>query len=175
MDFPMTTTPVPRLSPDAGPVGATAGSGRARPRHWRDVDPARRGVVLAWVAFTATFIIARLITGVIKLASSTTGNATVHGVHLHHFLWGILLIFAVAIFGLVDRSPRTRTWMGVALGIGMGLVIDEAALLITLKDVYWHTQGWISVAIAVILISVVGTVLAFTRSGKYQEADGSTR
>ncbi len=139
-----------------------------RPRHWHDIDPSRRGIVMAWLSFTVTFAIARLVTGVIKLGNSTTGNISAGGVHLHHYVWGVLLVIGVAIFGLVDRSPKARTWMGVALGVGMGLIIDEAALLITLKDVYWHTQGWISVAIAVVIISVLGTVLVFTRSGRYE-------
>ncbi len=141
----------------------------ARPRHWHDIDPTRRGIVLAWLAFTVTFALARLVTGVIKLGGSSTGNVSAGGVHLHHYLWGILLLVGVAVFGLVDRSPKTRSWMGVALGIGLGLIVDEAALLITLKDVYWHTQGWVSVAIAVVIISTLGTALVFTRSGRYED------
>jgi hypothetical protein len=49
-------------------------------------------------------------------------------------------------------------------GIGLALVIDEAALLIDLKDVYWQTQGAISVAAALIIIGVTGSVLALLRS-----------
>jgi hypothetical protein len=136
-----------------------------RPRRWSDVDPTRRGVVLAWLAFTVTFAIARLVTGFIKLGDRNTGNVTANGIHLHHYLWGMLLIIGVAIFGLVDRSPKARSWMGIALGIGLALVVDEAALLITLKDVYWQTQSWSAVAVAIVLVSVVGTVLVATRSG----------
>ncbi|OZF03280.1 hypothetical protein CH299_08105 [Rhodococcus sp. 14-2686-1-2] len=117
------------------------------PRRLRQIDPARRGIVLAWLAFTITF----------------------GGVHLHHYLWGILLLAAVAIFGLVDRSPRTRSWMGIALGVALGLIVDEAALLITLEDVYWQNEGWSSIAIAVTLIGVVGSALVLTRSGATTE------
>jgi hypothetical protein len=56
--------------------------------------------------------------------------------------------------------------MGLALGIGLALVVDEIALLVALKDVYWTGNGWSSVAVAVVLISIVGTVLVFTRSGR---------
>ena len=55
--------------------------------------------------------------------------------------------------------------MGIALGIALGLIVDEAALLITLDDVYWQSDGWPSIAIAVSIIGVVGTGLALTRSG----------
>lgn len=135
------------------------------PRRLRQVDPARRGIVLAWLAFTVTFGGARLVTWLIQIDTSNVGDVSAGGVHLHHYLWGILILAGVAVFGLVDRSPRSRSWMGAALGIGLGLIVDEAALLITLEDVYWHTEGWSSIALAISLIGVVGTGLVLTRSG----------
>ena len=161
----MTSIATDMPSANHPPTGA-----RRRPRHWNDIDPTRRAVVLTWLAFTATFLIARIITGVIKLGGSQTGNLNAGGVHLHHYLWGLLLVIGVAVFGLVDRSLKARAWMGIALGIGLGLIIDEAALLITLKDVYWKTDGWASVGIAVVIISVLGTALVITRSGKYEDS-----
>ena len=110
------------------------------PRRWNQVDESRRGLVLAWVAFTLTFGGARLVTWLIQIDTRDVGDISAGGTHLHHYLWGILLLAGVAIFGLVDRSPRARTWMGIALGIALGLIVDEAALLITLDDVYWQSQ-----------------------------------
>lgn len=136
----------------------------SRPRRWSDIDPSRRGIVMAWLAFTVTFVVARVVTGVIKLGDEDTGNMTIGNLHLHHYLWGILIVAAVAIFGLVDRSPKTRTWMGAAFGIGLALIVDEIALLVTLEDVYWSSTGWTSVAAAVSLIGVIGTVLVTTRN-----------
>jgi hypothetical protein len=127
--------------------------------------------VLTWASFTVTFLIARLVTGVIKLRGGEKGNVSLGTLHLHHFLWGILLVIGVAFFGLVDRNPRESAWMGIALGVGLGLIIDELALLVTLRDVYWSGSGWSSVGVAIALIGVAGTVLAFTRSAKYQEPE----
>lgn len=141
----------------------------SRPRHWHDIDPTRCGIVLAWLSFTVTFALARLVTGVIKLGDGSTGNRDVGGVHLHHYLWGILLVIGMAVFGLVDRNGQVRTWMGLALGVGLALIVDEAALLITLKDVYWSTQSWASVAVAVVIVGVLGTALVITRSGRYED------
>jgi hypothetical protein len=132
-------------------------------RRWARVDPSRRGVVFAWLGFTVTFIIARVVTGLIKIGGEDAGNINAGGLHLHHYLWGILLVAAVAVFGLVDRSPRVRSFMGAALGVGLALIVDEVALLVTLKDVYWSSIGWVSVAVAVVVIGVVGTALAITR------------
>lgn len=81
------------------------------PRRWNQVDESRRGLVLAWVAFTLTFGGARLVTWLIQIDTRDVGDISAGGTHLHHYLWGILLLAGVAIFGLVDRSPRARTWM----------------------------------------------------------------
>jgi hypothetical protein len=121
-------------------------------------------LVVAWWSFTATFLFLRLLTWLIHIHVAGLGNVSAGSVHLHHYVWGILLLIAVGIFGLVDREPRARVWMGVALGIGLALVIDEAALLIELRDVYWSGFGAVSVALALIIIGVAGSTLALTRS-----------
>ncbi|MCW2948130.1 MAG: integral rane protein [Actinoallomurus sp.] len=143
-----------------------------RPRRLREVHPTRRGLVLAWWSFTVTFTVLRLLTWVIHLHVSRIGNVHLGGVHIHHYLWGILLLAIVGACGLVERSPAWRVWMGVAYGVGLALVVDEMALLIDLKDVYWQTQGGSSVAVALILIGVGGSVLALTRA---PSADTSSR
>jgi hypothetical protein len=136
---------------------------RRRPRRLREVHPARRGLVLAWWGFTVTFAGLRLLTWAIHIHVAGLGNVRLGGVHIHHYIWGILMLIAVGAFGIVERSPRWRTWMGLAFGVGLALVVDEAALLIQLKDVYWNRAGGISVAIAIIVIGVAGSVLALTR------------
>lgn len=135
------------------------------PRRWSQIDETRRGIVLAWAAFTVTFGGARLVTWLIQIDTRDVGDVSAGGTHLHHYLWGILLLAGVAIFGMVDRSPRARTWMGLALGVALALIVDEAALLISLRDVYWQSEGWSSIAIALVLIGLGGTGLVVTRSG----------
>ena len=134
-----------------------------RPHRFRDVPPTRRGVVLAWLGFTATFGIARLLTWLIHIEVAGLGDVETGGVHIHHYVWGILLVIGVAGFGLTERSVRWRSWMGLIFGVGLALIVDEAALLISLEDVYWDSAGGLSIAIAVVLISVVGSILALTR------------
>jgi hypothetical protein len=128
-------------------------------------------MVLGWVAFTVTFLIARLVTGVIKIFGKDSGNVNAGSLHLHHFLWGILLVVAVACFGMTDRGARERSWMGIGLGIGLALIVDEVALLVTLRDVYWQSSGWTSVGAAIVIIGLLGSALAFTRSAKYEARD----
>lgn len=120
-------------------------------------------MVLAWLGFTVTFGIARLLTWLIHIEVAGLGDVETGGVHLHHYVWGILLVTAVAAFGLTERSVRWRSWMGLVFGVGLALIVDEAALLINLEDVYWDTAGGLSIAIAVVVISVVGSILVLTR------------
>ncbi len=120
--------------------------------------------MLAWWGFTVTFAGLRLLTWLIHIHAAGLGNVSAGGVHIHHYVYGILLLIAVSVLGVAERSPKLRMWMGLAFGIGLALVVDEAALLIELKDVYWSGFGAVSVAIAVIIIGVAGSALALTRS-----------
>lgn len=163
--------PLPRTAETRTGVEIAALTGRGRGGEGRGRAAGRRstphGGAWCWPgSFTVTFALARLVTGVIKMGDGSKGNLNVGGVHLHHYLWGILLVIGTAALGLVDRKAHVRTWMGLAPGVGLALIVDEAALLITHKDVYWSTQSWASVAVAVVITSALGTALVITRSGR---------
>lgn len=142
----------------------SAAPGQGRPRRLADVDPTRRSLVLAWWSFTATFGLLRLLTWLIHIHVEGLGNVSAGGLHLHHYLYGILLLVGCSVAGLVGISDRWYPWVGIAFGLGLALVVDEVALLVELKDVYWDGQGGASIAVAVILIGLVGSTLVFTRS-----------
>src|SRR6266700_2589798 len=62
--------------------------------------------------------------------------------HLHHYVWGIGLLSGaggVAVYG--DGNVRCHPVVGAVYGAGLGLVVDELALLLELRDVYWQRQG----------------------------------
>ncbi|MFJ3190789.1 hypothetical protein [Streptomyces halstedii] len=134
-----------------------------RPRRLRDVSPGRRGLVLAWFGFTVAFGLMRLLTWLIHIDVAGVGDVSAGGVHIHHYVWVILLLLVVGAVGLVERSPRIRAWLGLGYGVGAALVIDEAALLLSLEDVYWDDEGGISIALALIVIGVAGSLLVLTR------------
>lgn len=146
-----------------------------RPRRYRDIHPTRRGLVLSWWSFTATFAGLRLLTWLIHIHVGGLGNVSAGGLHIHHFVWGILILAVVGTLGLVERSDSWRVWMGLAFGFGLALVVDEAALLVELKDVYWDRQGAASVAVAIVLIGIVGSVLVMTRSPHVDGERGAAR
>ena len=89
------------------------------------------------------------------------GNLKVGGEHLHHYLWGIALLAgvgAVAVRG--SEEHRTHPAVAVSYGSGLALIVDEFALLLDLKDVYWARQGRISVDLGVGAIAAAGSYFA---------------
>lgn len=143
-------------------TGATTLEGSAnapdRRHRWWSLGPRQRSALISWAAFTATFAVVRKMTRAIKEGDSPTGDLTAGGVHVHHYLWGIALLGASG--GLaVHGSDRARTHPLVATGYGVGgaLVVDEFALLLHLKDVYWTKRGRKSVLLALGLIAGIGS------------------
>jgi len=126
-----------------------------------ELDPGQRAALLSWLAFTATFGAVRGITYSIKDGKGPFGNLSVGGEHLHHYMWGIGLVSSVggiAVHG--EDRQRRHPAVAVSYGAGLALIVDEFALLLDLKDVYWARQGRISVDLGIAGICVTGTYFA---------------
>ena len=125
------------------------------------LDPGQRSALLSWLAFTATFAAVRGLTYSIRAGRGPFRNLSLGGEHLHHYLWGIGLLTgvgAVAVHG--DDRARRHPVVAVGYGSGLALIIDEFALLLDLRDVYWARQGRISVDIGVGGIALAGSYFA---------------
>lgn len=82
------------------------------------------------VAFLITFIAARLI-------SHFDPQFFLHivlGVHVHHFAYGIILLSISGYLALVNESPRSRYFIALLHGIGLGLAFDEFGIWLRLSD-----------------------------------------
>ena len=126
-----------------------------------ELDPGQRSALLSWLAFTATFGAVRGITYSIKDGKGPFGNLSVGGEHLHHYMWGIGLVSGVggvAVRG--EETHRRHPLVALSYGAGLALIVDEFALLLDLKDVYWAKQGRISVDLGVGGSSLAGTYFA---------------
>jgi hypothetical protein len=160
---PVTTAP-----PAAGPLPAAPGTVPPVVAGWWDLDPCQRSVLVSWLAFTGTFAAVRGVTSSIRAGRGPFSNLSVGGEHLHHYMWGIGLLAgvgAVAIRG--DERARRHPVVAVCYGSGLALVVDEFALLLDLRDVYWARQGRISVDLGIGGIAAVGSYFAarpFVRS-----------
>jgi hypothetical protein len=126
-----------------------------------ELPPLRRAAVLSWVAFTITFGVVRGITYSIRDGRGPFHDVSAGGMHLHHYLWGIGLLAGIG--GIAVRGEdETRRHPAVAIsyGTGLALVVDEFALLLDLRDVYWLRQGRVSVDLGIGVVALGGTALA---------------
>ena len=130
------------------------------------VDTGREPHFLFFVAFLITFGFIRTSAHMIKTQVKWwPGNVSVGGTHIHHLVWGILLLLTcgyVAV-AIAPDSPW-REVVAVLFGIGTGLTLDEFALWLNLKDVYWEKQGRASIDAVVIAAAVSGLLLISLRS-----------
>jgi hypothetical protein len=124
------------------------------------VDTGRLAGFLFFVALLGTFGFIRTSTYLIrKQVSWWPGNVSVGGTHVHHLVWGI---FAMMIFGYVgivfQPDSPWREIIAVLFAIGMGLALDEFALWLELKDVYWSREGRKSVDAMIVAGCIVGAL-----------------
>jgi hypothetical protein len=110
--------------------------------------------------FLGAFAFARLATWGIRQSWWPSGNIHVSGRHIHHFVPGIVLAFGSGIAGLTTRDKAVESALAIPFGAGMGLTMDEAALLLDLEDVYWTRQGLLSVQVSLgVTATLAATIL----------------
>jgi len=122
-------------------------------------------------SFAGTFLAARGTTFLLR-RRRTVGpfrNLTLGRRHIHHFVPGIVLGFGAGAIAIVTRDERLEPKLAVPFGVGMGLTLDESALLLELEDVYWTREGLLSVQITLSVIAVMASLalgLRFLRRGE---------
>lgn len=125
------------------------------------VGPGKQPVLLLLIGLVVGFVAIRTSTRLIRAQVRWwPGNVSAGGVHLHHELFGVLLMLVTGAAGFTITST-SRWWdlLPLAFGIGAGLVLDEFALLLHLKDVYWSRQGRTSVDAVVVAVLLTCMVL----------------
>jgi hypothetical protein len=89
--------------------------------------------------------------------------------HIHHFVPGIALAFLSGAIGVVTRREDLEPKLALVFGAGMGMTIDEAALLLELDDVYWTEEGLVGAQIGFGLVGLRGALaigMRFLRRGE---------
>jgi lysyl-tRNA synthetase class 2 len=129
------------------------------------VDTGRETQFLFFVAFLVTFGFIRTSTHMIKAQVSWwPGNVQVGGTHIHHLVWGILLLLIFGYVGVaIHPGDPWRDIVAVFFGIGTGLTLDEFALWLNLKDVYWEKEGRRSIDAVVTAAALSGMLLVSFR------------
>ncbi len=112
--------------------------------------------ILVGTAFLLTFLIVRGITYSIKYhwLPFLQNIQLSDGLHIHHLVWGILLLLLTGYLAIGFNLRSWRPWLAILYGIGAALTLDEFALWLNLEDVYWAQQGRESID-AVVIASTI--------------------
>ena len=131
------------------------------------LEKGRETLLWSFIAFSAAVILSRLIVLDVERGRKIFGYFYIKGYHIHHFYYGIILLIISNWLSLIHyRNLHKRLFRGIAstlFGGGLGLVMDEFGLLLTmefgLKGNYWAPQSYyamgITASIFVILIILV--------------------
>jgi hypothetical protein len=126
--------------------------------------------------FLGAFALARLSTWGMRRGWWPFREVEVGGRHIHHFVPGIVLAFASAIAGMTTKDDGVEATAAVPFGVGVGLTLDEAALLLDLRDVYWTREGVLSVQVSLgVTATLAASILAlrvFRRGEEAGEEEG---
>jgi hypothetical protein len=122
---------------------------RPRPHLHHHLSPRRERSMFATLGFVIALAITRGVTTVLHYrGAGPNGGIVIGGVHIHHLVFGIVGLLLIGyvwlmLFGFEHhRLPRRAFRLtAFAYGVASALVLDEFALWLNLKDVYWQHQG----------------------------------
>lgn len=122
------------------------GHGSLRLHH--HVSPRRERALFASIGFAIAFVITRTITVSLHYRSTdSSGGIVIHGIHIHHLVFGIVVLLAVGYAWLLQcgNGAMPRRWpsrlTSALYGMSAAFILDEYTLWLNLRDVYWERQG----------------------------------
>jgi len=132
-------------------------------------DRPHRRLFIASVSFFVTFLFVRLLVLAIRHHIGPFGFVIMGGRHIHHLVWGILLLLVAGYLEVGEMGTRATPsgifmsrLISIMYGMGAALTLDEFALWLNLNaDVYWTHEGRESID-AIILF---GALLAVSTWG----------
>jgi hypothetical protein len=119
------------------------------------------GGPLVWLltSFVLTVVVSRFVTARIRAGRGHFSDLAVGALHIHHMVWGIGLVL---LCGTVSFAFRPGWPLDIAPAIGFGagaaLTLDEFALILYVRDVYWAEEGRLSLAAVIVMAVAVGMV-----------------
>ncbi|MGP8244214.1 MAG: hypothetical protein ACLQVN_06815 [Bryobacteraceae bacterium] len=137
---------------------------------YREKFPETRRERLFWASlgFFVAVAVVRMLTFLIHNEIGRFHDIEMRGRHIHHLVWGILLLLATGYGWLLEvgtGARGSRTWAGrtisMAYGVGAALTLDEFALWLNLRDVYWEREGRSSLE----ALALFGAALAIAAAG----------
>lgn len=126
------------------------------------VQTGRLPLFCFFVAFVAGFTGIRVSVRLIRAGVRWwPGNLVAGAVHVHHMVFGVVLMACGGIAELAAplRSLDWRAGAAAVFGLGLALVLDEFALILHLRDVYWSNEGRLSVDAVFVAVGVTALLL----------------
>jgi hypothetical protein len=130
--------------------------------HEHIADRPRRRLFLASVSFFLTFAIVRGMVFCIRHQIPPFHYIIMNGRHIHHLVPGILILLAVGYGWLCEFGTGSDSsllfagrLMSLLYGVGAALTLDEFALWLNLKDVYFVREGRSSIDAVVLFGSLL--------------------
>jgi hypothetical protein len=130
--------------------------------HDHIADRPRRRLFLASVSFFLTFAIVRGMVFCIRHQIPPFHYIIMSGRHVHHLVIGIFILLAVGYGWLCEfgtgsdaSSIFASRFMSILYGVGAALTLDEFALWLNLKDVYFVREGRSSIDAVVLFGSLL--------------------
>lgn len=105
-----------------------------------------------WIlgTFIPTFLAARLL-----VHNYPRIFLQVHGQHVHHFAYGIVLL-AVSGYLAIVRKSKSPAWLAAIFGVGLALAVDETGMWLHLTNQYYNETSENSLILAIaLLINIV--------------------
>ncbi|HEX8815473.1 MAG TPA: hypothetical protein VF753_08230 [Terriglobales bacterium] len=126
--------------------------------HQRIPDRPRRRLFFASISFLITFVTIRLVVASITHHIGPFGWVEVEGHHIHHLVFGILILLFCGYCELAEvgrgDSPASifmSRLLALLYGVGAALTLDEFALWLNLDpQAYWSHEGRESIDAVVI-------------------------
>ena len=127
---------------------------------YREVSTRENSMFNLLTSFAATFLAVRSVTYLLRRRRSVGPfrNVRLGRRHIHHFVPGIVIAFGAGTAAILSRNEEVEPWLALPFGVGMGLTLDESALLLELDDVYWSREGLLSVQITLAVIALLGSL-----------------
>ena len=143
-------------------VAETASVARAG---YEDVSVTENALFNLFTSFVVSFVSVRAVTTLLRdrRRVGPFRNVMVGRRHIHHFVPGIVMTFVSGSIAIATNRDDFEPWLAIPFGAGMGLTLDESALLLELDDVYWSEEGIVSVQIALAAIAMLSAVALATR------------
>ena len=120
--------------------------------HERIPDRPRRRLFVASMSFFLTFGGVRGVVYAIQHQIPPFHFIEIGGRHIHHLVFGIIILLLVGYgwlseigTGADDSSIFLSRLMSILYGVGAALTLDEFALWLNLRDVYWSREGRASI------------------------------